>query len=80
VSVEQKGNGALRLACDGDYCARKFSPQTAFTDARELRWRAVLYGWLTQPEPKKQPTIPGIVDGAPSKVRDLCPECRRAAP
>lgn len=76
MSVERKGNGALRLACDGDWCTRKFVPQTAFTVAKELRWRATMYGWLTEPEPQKQPSIPGV-DTAATKVRDLCPECRR---
>lgn len=79
MSVERKGVG-LRLACDGDWCSRKFSPQTTFTDPKELRWRATMYGWKTQPEPKQQPSIPGIDDvGAPAKVLDLCPECRRQA-
>jgi hypothetical protein len=76
VSVERKGSGSLRLACDGDWCSRKFSPQTEFLDPHELRWRAITYGWLTEPAPQQQPSIPGI-DAAAPKVRDLCPECRR---
>ncbi len=76
MSVENKHNGGLRLACDGDFCSRRFSPKTTSADAIDLRWRAVMYGWLVQSEPKQQPTIPGVVDGA-AKLRDLCPECRR---
>lgn len=76
MSVERKGNGSLRLACDGDWCSRKFSPQTPFEDAEALRWRAIMYGWLTRPIPQKQPSIPGV-DAATPKVRDLCPECRK---
>lgn len=78
MSVQHKGNGALRLACDGEWCARKFSPVTPITDVKTLRWRATLYGWLVQPEPKQQPSIPGIGDGAAAARRDLCPECRKA--
>lgn len=78
MSVERKPGGGLRLACDGEWCPRKFSPKaTAVTRANDLRWRATLYGWHAEPEPKMQPSIPGVDSGAPSKVRDLCPECRR---
>lgn len=76
MSVEIKGAGGLRLACDGDWCAKKFSPQVTFTDPKALRWRATMYGWLTHPERLRQPTIPGVDAGA-AKLRDLCPECRR---
>ena len=79
MSLGKQPNGSLRLACDGDWCPRKFSPKKAAADAQALRWRATLYGWLTSPEPKQQPSIPGIGDGAAAKVRDLCPECRRRA-
>jgi hypothetical protein len=79
MSVDRQENGALRLACNGDWCSRKFSPKRACADVASLRWRATMYGWLTsQPEAKQQPSIPGIDDGA-AKLRDLCPECRRAA-
>lgn len=72
------GNGSLRLACDGEWCARKFSPRRHFTTARPLRDHAINYGWLTKPALQKQPTIPGV-DDASRALRDLCPECRRAA-
>lgn len=75
MSVERKNTG-LRLACDGDWCSRKFSPKTTIADPKALRWRATMHGWLTQPEPEKQPSIPGV-DAAARKLRDLCPECRR---
>jgi hypothetical protein len=77
VSVERKGAGGLRLACDGDWCAKKFSPQITIAEPKALRWRATMYGWLTRPEPQQQPTIPGVDAGAAAKLRDLCPECRR---
>lgn len=77
MSVERKGNGLLRLACDGQDCDRKFVPQKPIADADLLRWRATMHGWLTAP---KQATIPGIVAAvASANTRDLCPECRRQA-
>lgn len=76
MSVERKASGGFRLACDGDWCSRKFSPKATFTDAGELRWQATLYGWLTQPAPQQQPSIPGVDMAGP--LRDLCPECRRS--
>jgi hypothetical protein len=76
VSVEQKPGGGLRLACDDEWCGKKFSPQKAIADAKDLRWRATCYGWLTEPAPTQQPSIPGV-DDASRKLRDLCPECRR---
>lgn len=79
MSAEQKPGGGLRLACDGDWCGKKFSPHSAIATASDLRWRATSYGWLTEPERKKQPSIPGI-DAAATIVRDLCPDCRRRDP
>jgi hypothetical protein len=76
MSVENQSNGRLRLACDRDWCGRKFSPREPIATAKALRWRALNYGWLTEPEPEKQPSIPGVDDAA-RKVRDVCPECRR---
>lgn len=75
MSVERKQGVGLRLACDGEWCSRKFSPKATVADAADLRWRATLYGWLTEPCPEKQPTLPGV--GTAVTVRDLCPECRR---
>jgi hypothetical protein len=76
VSVQQKPGGGLRLACDDDWCEKKFSPQANIATAKDLRWRATTYGWLTaDPAPVQQPSIPGVDSGGP--VRDLCPECRR---
>ena len=80
MSVEQKPGGGLRLACDGDWCSKKFSPQRRMVQAKDLRWRATSYGWLTEPEPKKQPTIPGVDVAAVDRVVDLCPDCRRRDP
>jgi hypothetical protein len=48
VSVEQKRNGALRLCCEGDDCPQRFVPIRDFTDVRELRKRAELYGWTVR--------------------------------
>lgn len=70
------GNGGLRLACDGDWCGRKFSPRRNITAARALREHALSYGWLTEPAPQQQPSIPGVDDPA-RKLRDICPVCRR---
>jgi hypothetical protein len=79
VSVGRQASGALRLACDGDWCDRKFSPKRAAADPKALRWRATMYGWLTTPQPEQQPSIPGVDMAATAKVRDFCPECRRRA-
>lgn len=76
MSVERRVGGKLRLACDGDWCTKKFSPHASFAEASELRWRATMYGWLTEPAPQQQPSIPGV-DAVARKVLDLCPECRR---
>ena len=77
MSVQQKPGGGLRLACDGDWCDKKFSPTSApIAIPADLRWRATMYGWLTEPEPKKQPSLPGVAAVA-TIVRDLCPGCRR---
>ena len=73
--TEKMSNGGLRLACEGDWCDRKFSPRRHFTKPRDIRAHAISYGWLTEPAPEQQPSIPGVDSGGP--VRDLCPECRR---
>jgi hypothetical protein len=76
MSVQHRANGWPRLACDGEWCARKFSPRQHIASAKRLREYAIQYGWLTQPAPQQQPSIPGIDDNA-RPLRDLCPECRR---
>ncbi len=72
MSVERKRNGALRLACDGDDCDRKFVPQRTFTDARQLRARAQMYGWAVKATPTAQGSLPGT---EPTATADRCPEC-----
>jgi hypothetical protein len=46
VSVERKTNGLLRLRCDNSGCPARFIPRRPYSDARELRTRAALYGWI----------------------------------
>lgn len=76
MSVELKRNGALRLRCDGQDCERKFVPLRAFTDPRQLRERAELYGWRVKATPTPQTSIPGTTSTASA---DLCPDCGRAS-
>lgn len=78
MSVERRDNGSLRLACDGEWCAKKFSPKTSrVVDPAFLRERAADYGWRVEPLTEKFPQLPGVAP-PPSAVRDLCPICRRA--
>ena len=72
MSVERKRNGALRLACDGEDCDRKFVPQRSFTDAAQLRRRAQMYAWNVKPTLTAQRSLPGT---EPTATKDLCPEC-----
>jgi hypothetical protein len=68
VSVEAKRNGALRLRCNGEDCPHRFIPIRDFTDVRELRKRAALYGWTCAAEKDfcpadarhAPPSLPGV--------------------